>query len=258
MTFLGKLLLMINLAFSLVMGVAAFGLWANNLDYGPEAKGKSQQPPAKVTATAKEITELVATRGAVEGSWRSARAELLKSQAQRQAELVWYANQLKVLQHGDPTRPGEAAQLRAVVLDKHLPVVAVGAVDPLQMAPVNDAAGQPLNQASVYLTKLKAARESNADVLANLNKELLEDQRLTNLLTGTPEKKGGLRQQIIDERLKAEGIEAEINSVRPLFINIAVETDLVRKRLDSLQERIAELKTYLRTKHKLDVAMRSR
>jgi hypothetical protein len=258
MTFVGKLFLMMNLAFSLMMGVAAFGLWANNIDYGPEAKGKTKQAPAKVTATANQIKDLVATRVPVENSWRTARAELIQREQQRQAELVWYNAQLKLLQRGDPARPDVPIQLSAVVLDnKFLPVPGPGPANPLQMAPVEYPPGQQLHQAPIYATRLEAARKDNAAVVAAFQKELTEDQRLTNLLTGGPEKKG-LRQQLLDERAKRLGIEAEIAATRPLFINTAVETELVRRRLASLQDRIVELKTYLRTKHKLDVAMRSR
>jgi hypothetical protein len=147
-------------------------------------------------------------------------------------------------------------QLSAVRLDKHLPIEIKG-TGTLQLDPVEYPPGQQLNQASVYVTRLEAARKDNAAVLAALNKQLEEDQRLTNILTGTADKRG-LRQQLLDERAKRAGIEAEIAAVRPLFVNTAVETDLVQKRLQSLQDRIVELKAYLRSKHNVDVAMRSR
>jgi hypothetical protein len=53
-------------------------------------------------------------------------------------------------------------------------------------------------------------------------------------------------------------IDSEYESVRPLFINTAVESELIRKRYESMQERIEELKRYLLKKHKVDVAMRGR
>ena len=127
------------------------------------------------------------------------------------------------------------------------------------MAPALDQAMQPLLQMSTYNSRLEIAQKENKDVLDRLDAQIQEDIRLTNLLTGTmdPPKKG-LRQLLVDERDKRVDLDSEYLSVRPLFINTAVESELVRRRYDSMQGRINELKTYLLKKHKLDVALRGR
>jgi hypothetical protein len=252
MTFVGKLFVMVNLAFSVMMAGAALGLYTTGLDYGPETKkDTTPKEPARITALRTQINDAISTIPAVQGSWRTSRAQLLRDEEQRTKNRQFYDVQLALLRRPPP------ATVRTVVLGADL----LPLLDPVTKLPrmdeTVDRAGQPLLPMATYNAQLEALRKENEDVLARLNKQVQEDERLTTLLTG---EKGtrGLRQMLVDERIKREGVVAEHNSVRPLFINIAVESQLVRKRLEALQVQIEQLKNYLRKMHKLDVAMQRR
>jgi hypothetical protein len=122
------------------------------------------------------------------------------------------------------------------------------------MEDAQDRVSQPLRPMATYVAAIDIVRRDNEAILANLEKQIKEDERLTNLLVGDKGARG-LRQLLIDERDKRDGVVAEHNSVRPLFINIAVESQLSRKRLEALRKQTEQLKTYLRKLHKVDVAM---
>src|SRR5207249_2294968 len=52
----------------------------------------------------------------------------------------------------------------------------------------------------------------------------------------------GFHRLVVEERDKREDLDAEIRTVRPLFINTAVESELIRKRNEAMQEQIVKLK----------------
>jgi hypothetical protein len=263
MTFLGKLFVMVNVGISFLMAFVAFGLFATGLDYDSESKAKPGQPPARITALANEITGVVSTIPAVENGWREARNDLLRREEQRREDHVWYDKEMAFAR----TKATAADPVKTVRLDKHLPVL--DKANKPTMDPAVDRAGQPLQSLAIYTKQLEDARKDNAAVLTRLQEEIAKDIEWTNQLTGTKDEKKpaavpanvwriGYRQLLVDEHLKREGIEDEISSVRPLFVNITVESELIRKRYESMQQRIAELKTYLKKKHKVDVALRGR
>jgi hypothetical protein len=270
MTFVGKLFVLLNVAVSFVMAFVAFGLYATGLDYDSETKGKgSAQPPARLTALKNEITTVVSTIPAVEGGWRAAHNELLLREEQRKYDHVWFDKQMAFAR----TAATAANPVRAVVIKDHLPVLGEKG-EVLAMAPTVDRAGQPLQSLQAYTLQLEAARKDHAAVVEDLQKEIAKAVRLTHQMTGTTEPldaeskekykvtptiwRIGYRQLMVDERDKRQGVESEIYAVKPLFINTAVQSERIRKRLESMQERIEELKTYLRKRHKVDVAMRRR
>jgi hypothetical protein len=253
MTFVGKLFVLVNLAFSAIMAVAAVGFYTTGMDYGPETKKDAQpKPPVRVTDLQKEIADVLATLPAVEGSWSASRTDLVREEEQRTKNRQAYDVELALL-HSGPAMDKDQ-QVRAVKMTpEHL-----AELNPTTGLPVmeaaQDRAGQPLRPMTTYLLKVDLVRKENETVLADLNKKVKDDADLTIQLTGDPGTRG-LRQKLVDERVKREGVIAEHNSVRPLFINVAVESQLSRKRLDALQEQIDQLKSYLRKMHKVDVAM---
>jgi hypothetical protein len=273
MTLLGKIFVMFNLAVSFMMAVAAFGLYATNLDYDSETRSKTGQPqePARFTAVRKEVEDVLKTKAPVDGSWRNARNALWRRQEDRLATLAWYDKQINHERNLArlPDNPAMMVELR-----NHLPVPVKPGSGELTMVQALDRDGKTMPSLVVAISQWENAHKDNLVVLEKLRKEMARDKALTQQLTGTAEpideesKKDkditpsvwriGYRQLLVNERVKREGVESEINSVRPLFINTQVESGLLKQRKESLQERIKELKTYLSRKHKVDVAMRPR
>jgi hypothetical protein len=253
MTFAGKLFVLVNLAFSAMMAVAALGLYTTGLDYGPEAKkDATPKPPARVTALQKDITDVIATIPAVQGSWRETRTSLLTLEVQREKNRKAYDEEMALLKRGPDAEKDR--QVREVVMGADLLPKLVPTTMLPEMKPADDRAGQPLRPTATYNIQMDDVRKQIADLVERLQKRIKDDEALTLLLTGEPGTRA-LRQMLVDERVKREGVIAEQNSVRPLFINIAVDSQRARKRLAALQEQIEQLKAYLRKMHKVDVAM---
>ena len=104
MTFIGKLLLMINLSISLLMAVTAFGLWAGGIDWTDQA-GQAGKPAGKMAALRKQIDDSLAKLPVAEGSWKAARADLLVREDRRLEDRKWYDAELAKLGSGnDPSR----------------------------------------------------------------------------------------------------------------------------------------------------------
>ena len=92
---------------------------------------------------------------------------------------------------------------------------------------------------------LKDTQEALHQALARHQKFVEEDTRLTNVLAGFKDPKEGdvkgLRQRIVEERVKLHELAEEQKFVRPLLINAFVESQLVLKRADALKARMREL-----------------
>ncbi len=143
-----------------------------------------------------------------------------------------------------------------------IPIVILDAGRP-KMILAESAPGLPLMTREVYEERLAKYQEKNTELRESLAKLVHEDKRLTWELAGgvapvrkpvesTP-KKRGLRHEIAEERVKRLGLIDEQGITRALEVNVAVESELILKRLDALDERILELGRYLKKKHNIDV-----
>jgi len=241
---------MINLALSLVMATIGFGIWVNGVDFSDNA-GKGDTPAGLLKDRRTEIDSLMAGLGPAEGTRRSARKELLESEDQRRLARVWYSAELEHLRTGATA----AAPARTMIYANLLPAPDPDNRERIQMGPASDRNMQPLLSMAHYEEQSRRTQSEIADVMANYKKEAEKDIALTNELAGAPPAKKGLRQRQVEEKDKREGIVGEQRLVRPLFVNTAVESELILQRLKRLQEREKELVDYLRKKHKVEVAL---
>jgi hypothetical protein len=251
MTFFGKFLVILNVGLSLMMAAIAFGIYANAIDFS-DKPAKDDNPAGILADRIKEVNDLMAALGPARGSWTAARKELLVEEDRRRGVRPWYARELEHLRTGATV----ASPAREIVYDKGLPKA--DAANPLhvQMQPAKYR-DQNLLSIAHYEEEITRTLGEVVEVMAKHKKAVEEDARLTNVLAGTPDTKG-LRKRQDEERAKREGVLAEQQLVRPLFVNAAVESELALKRLQSLQEREKELIEYLRKRHKVEVASRRR
>jgi hypothetical protein len=252
MTFAGKLFVMFNVALSLFFAVAAFGLYATSVDWGynPEKPGT---PGGILKEKEAEITKLREQVPNVDNRWREARAELYKREDDRRAARLFFAAQFDhnrtKASPADPVRMVEVGPDQLPLRDKANPTLP-------KMAGANDRAGQPLLSRGDYERQLEKARQDNEAVLKELQKEIARDVAETEKMLDKPPRRG-LRTHLVDERNKREGVEEEVRLTRPLDVNVEAEAELVRKRMESLAERIKELEAYIK-KRKMDVALSRR
>ncbi|MFO0930635.1 MAG: hypothetical protein U0736_26995 [Gemmataceae bacterium] len=243
MTFIGKLFVMLNLALSLVLGTVAFGVYSGGLDFSSNP-AKGSQPPGLLVAKLNDIKDLQAQQPVVEGSWRTARTELDTREDTRRDDSVWYGEELRKL------KAGGNAEINVVVQEKG------GAEPPAgrpRLARAEESAGNALRVAPYYVAQLETLRKENEEIRAQLETRVKEDTSLTNKLAGDLEKKlRGLREQLARERVKKAGIVEEQGILNGQRVNATVESELIFKRLETLDERIAELTRYLKRKYNVD------
>jgi hypothetical protein len=257
MTFLGKLFVMVNVGLSLLFAGVAFGVYANGIPWAYDVD-KPGQPGGILKEKEKQIQELQAGQYSVENSWRTAREALLDAERQRAQARAWYLTQLEFLR----TKASGESPGTQVKMANQKPVMVLDKSDTFkpflrpEMEPTTDRAGQPLLSRSIYVKELERAHTDNTALLESLDKQVKEDTRLTNLFLDGPGRKG-LRTQASDERIKYEGILEEQRLTRPLYVNTAVEQDLILKRQESLLERIKELESFIK-KRKMDIALGKR
>jgi hypothetical protein len=263
MTLLGKLFVMFNLVLSLMLGATAFGVFSSGLDFS-DTPAKGSQPAGKLLPVKTDLDETLKQMPIVETSWQTARTELLAREDKRRLERDWYATELRKLvvekgkiqevdQNQEKANEQKREQDRArtgILAPAALPVLAFA----------KDPGGADLMGLPFYVARLASLRADNAAVRKMLDEKLREDTVLTRKLAGDPEnpKVRGLRQQVAEERVKKAGIMDEQGIAEGMRINSAVESELIFKRLEALDERIQELVRYLKKKHNVDVPARWR
>jgi hypothetical protein len=101
-----------------------------------------------------------------------------------------------------------------------------------------------LGSRAFYEAQLKARQEENLKILADIEKQIQEDIKLTKQIYDKDTGRG-LRTDLVDERVKRQGVMNERRLVAPLYVNTAVESELSKKRLETMQARIDELNAYI-------------
>jgi len=245
MTFIGKLLVILNVGLSLLMAGIAFGVYANGIDFSSNPP-KGETPGGVLAGREAEVKGLVAALGPAYGSWQAARKELLEEEDRRRGVRGWYAKELEHLRTGATA----AAPAREIEYDKGLPRPDPANPLHVQMRPARYR-DQDLLSLAHYTDEANRTLNEALKVMAAYRAAVAEAVRLTDLLAGTPAAKG-LRTRQDEERAKREGVLAEQRLVRPLFVNIAVESELIRRRLEWLREREKELIEYRRKARKVE------
>jgi hypothetical protein len=261
MTFAGKLFVLVNAGMSLFWLVAAFALFATGMEWAYDPGKPAQTAPGGIL---KEKQDEIARQGSmqfhVEQGWRKAYVDLRKREEDRRGFRKFYAAEFAHNEkNASEVSPARIVRLRDG-FEKDTVRDSVATLDPKtrlpQMVEAKDQAGKGLQAAGLYDKDLDAKRAENKDLLDKLEAEVKKDIAYTEQMIDTARGKG-LRTLLVEERFKRNGIIDEQRQVRPLFINTAVESELILKRLESLEERIKELERYMK-KRKMDVKLSRR
>lgn len=234
MTWLGKILVFVNLVLSLAMAAWAFGLYTGRVDWSGK-KGKTPDDPNTGQLARKQDAWRQAgdTLATAEGRFKANAPFLRRVEQQRPALAQFYARELEHLRSGaslkDPVRVVDVKDTRVQLQADGSP----------RMVPFKTRAGQPLGSVRYYEDELKAAHSALLEAIAQRDRLVQQDTKLTERLIGDK----GLRQLVFnEEEVKQKRVLAEQQNLEPLLVNVQVESDLLLKRQKALKARIEELK----------------
>jgi hypothetical protein len=236
-TFFGKILVMINLALSLLLATWALGVYTTRTDWSSK-DGPPEKVKGEVFRRQNQNTEAWKTLVAAEARWKADAAVVRLYEFARAENDRWYAAQLKELDVSP--NPLNAVTWRAGVL---VPDAKQFALDPRMparpaLAPAKDKFERPLKSLESYKKEFSDTQVEIKREMEKYQGLVKEDIRLTIELGG--EKK--LRHRLEMEQERQERVAAEIDHLKPLLVNSEVEANLLEARRVTLERRVAELK----------------
>lgn len=274
----GKILVLVNAAFSVMLAAAAGVLVYNRIDWSNTAEGEL---PKRV----ERVKELQGVVRANETAWRAARNELLAKEDRRSQDQTWYATELARLEA--PLADGKPVQQIKFTGEAEGKPTGYYVPDPKNhdlptLVAVADRTNKPLQPMSYYRKEEEAVHQNLVMEMAALDAAKLLDAKLTLQLVGpkrlaeamaaldaaqqqkakeTLQKLGdadknvkGLVDRIEDEKAKRgteevkdgvtvySGVIGEQKALEPLLVNTYVETQLLLQRKEALEKRLKDLK----------------
>ncbi|MGH7170124.1 MAG: hypothetical protein ACRELF_01830 [Gemmataceae bacterium] len=240
MTRLGKLLVVFNLAFALMLATWSFSIYANAIDW-TDSKSKSA-PPVPVGQNAIRVAKLKGLWDGVapaQAEWLGARGKLAEAESRLAAERVRYDKEIRYVLFG----PAKGKGIFEVDIQKGLIVLDDQGFPKLVLA--RDAMKNPLQLLSLdeYNKEQDKILAAIGDEMAKHVMQIDEANKLTDKIIGDKAKGiRGLQERINDEKVKDVDVLAELKLVKPLYINTLVEAQLIDKRHAQMVKRIEELK----------------
>jgi hypothetical protein len=240
MTLLGKLLVVFNLAFALILAAWSFNIYANGIDWTDSKDTKSTPPKmGEFAIRAAKLDELWKGVAPVQKEWGDARHNLADEEARLAADRQRYDKEIRDVLAGPAKGKGisEVAIEKGQILldDQGFP----------KMVPPRDPMNNPLQLLSLreYNEEDEKLQQSIQGIIEQHQKQIDEANKLTDLIIGDKAKGiRGLQQRINDEKAKNADVLAEMELVRPQYINTLVEAQLINKRHAQMIKRIEELK----------------
>jgi hypothetical protein len=244
----GKVLVLVNVGFSLMLAAVAGILLYNRIDWTNNA-AKEGQPEGQLVKRDARLKEFQAAVKPTMLAWRSARGVVqaretrLNGDKTDPGDRYYYAVELARL-HDDPT--GKPVQQIEFAGDKDGKPTGYFVPDPAnhdrpRMADVKDRYGNPLHPLTYYQKAEETVHTNLLKELAGLDAAKKKDADLTEQLIGGPKWGMGLTKRIEAEKAKRDDVIAEQEWMKPLLVNTYVETQLILQRKKSLEDRVKEL-----------------
>lgn len=236
MTFFGKILVMLNLALSLLLATWALGVYTNRTDWSSK-EGQAEKVKGEVFRRQYQAGEMWKAVVAAEARWKPAANVVRIYEQVRPENERWFADQLKQLD--DSANP-----LQTVVWNAGQLVP-----DPKQAALERRIAARPLlepakDKFDKELRSLEFYKKDFADKQAQIKVEMEKYQKLVKEDTALTVELGGvkqLRHRLELEAERQELVREEIEHLKPLLVDSKVQGELLLKRRASLERRVQEL-----------------
>jgi hypothetical protein len=231
-TLMGKILLFVNLAFSLALAFWGFGIYTNHIDWSDQKVGERMGQFAIWNERIKSVSDLALPRAM--SRFQTARAALEDLEARRPKLREWYARELQNLQSGNQAVRAPVYRAGQLQIDPKTGAPVMG--------PVLNLKGQPIQGLASIEAQNKTYMEKQSQIVAvtkEIDKLLTEEKRLTTEIGDGKEK--GLRADLASVQLARQRSEDEQEFLRPLLYNRQVEVQILVKRQKALEARLKEL-----------------
>ena len=255
MGFLGKLLVILNGALSLLFLTWALGVYTNRMDWFSRKTASGEEVQGRVERLQAQISDLATARGRAESRLKTNSQELTDPnngpEVMRPGWLDFYDFRLNLVQTGRGPDGKEVPDpvVEIVVQGDRLAL----AKQPITKPDIDDPSKQtPLRSVEYYAGSPDSPGGATAVVskdIAEAQKEtasLIEQEKKTTLeIVGPPNGKG-LRTRIDEQRAIARNAANEREYLQEFLVNRQAEVQLLQKRLRSLERRIAELQEFIK------------
>jgi hypothetical protein len=234
MTTWGKVLVFVNLVIALGMAAWSFALYTGRIDWSNKP-AKGAEPPGELAKRQARLREFDnpdnGSLTIAERRQRAAAIQLRTFEQRRPRDAAFFAKELADVQNNvNAQNPLKVVQFKAGAIDVNPDGIVI-------MVPFQDRNGQPIIRSLNDLDN--GLKQAQSDLLASIS----EYQKLVDQDVKLTERLIGLRQQLYAEvDVKQGRVKQEIEDLKPLYINVLVESELLRKRQKALEARIGELK----------------
>jgi hypothetical protein len=236
MTLLGKILVCVNLVFSLMLASVAFGIYTQRINWTDTPREATPEKAAGELALRKaRIDQAWKSLQLAEARQQTALGDLRLVEVLRPADQKWYASQLEQMQ----TLPADKGAIKVAVIQDGRLVPDDKNFGRPALRDGLDRFKRPLLSLDAYNRRIKETFDQVAKRREELNKLSEEDTALTQRVIGPK----GLRQRLADEEDKRQRVETEIDDfVEPRLLTVEVESASLLRRRQELLKRIEELK----------------
>ncbi len=236
MTFIGKLLVFLNLALSLILATVAFGLYANRLDWtSTPAKGDQL---AGLLAEREQEYKDVCSYGLRPAQLRKATAfaSLTAVESRRPEEKKWYATQLVFVDKGATDANPNRRLLRDPNSKQPIPVPNKPELR-FDANPALDALKKPMQALDFYQREYDNTLTAIVEQAKTLEAAAKRDEVATQKMVGEK----GLHNRLAIEKTKQDRLDEEKLPLRTEWINTLNGLQLFQQRRKGLEARIREL-----------------
>lgn len=251
----GKILVLVNVAFAVGAAIWALGLYLTNQAAATAAAAKQPQAAAKSNnRLLAELDERKSRADALQKAlqesrarWKGAHASLVRLEQIYYANPVWFRDRLEELDKGlKAPQGGHDVNADMLQVAKRNGLVVPDEQGRPMMEPARDFNNQPVKAVAFFRPRIDEAVQLLQTLSADLIKASEEAAAITLELAGTDKVKG-LRTRLEDEVAKIKRLKEESDDLKDVLTKQDVDSELLVRRQIQMEKRVKELEKFIST-----------
>ncbi len=242
MNTLGRILVLTTFLLSMLLMTWSIALYTQRLEWFSRTTEDGEQIRGRIDTLRDQIEDEVRYTERGEYAWRVGLQGLRQEEVQRPLRQRWYQDFLSMLETGQ----WRGQPVQNPVRELSLPLQYSDPSDPNtpSMPPILDnitGKPQPLRALNYYFNAIKQQQSDIQAIQQEISQLLEESKRLDQEILGGPNVRKGLRQRIKESEEILADLINEIEYLQPSITNGRAESEVLLKRLRSLQNRLSEV-----------------